>query len=316
MFDHTPVLLEESVKSLEIKPDGIYVDCTMGGGGHSRAIAERLTVGKANGKLICIDRDMDAIKNARVEMKHYIENNTIFIIHSNFSNIKDILQNLKIDKVDGILMDLGVSSYQLDTAERGFSYQHDAPLDMRMSQSDELTAYDIVNTYDRYELSKIISAYGEERYAMNIANRIDRTRSVKPIESTCELADIITGAIPSFNRRKSKHHPAKRTFQAIRIAVNDELNILKKAVTDSVECLNKDGIIAVITFHSLEDRIIKEVFNDMSRDCVCPPSFPTCICDAEAIVDIKKRKAIEPSESELEVNPRARSARLRTAKKL
>lgn len=308
-FKHVSVLLEECMQGLNIKEDGIYVDCTMGGAGHSSEILKYLS---KEGRLIGIDQDNDALKASKERLKDY-ENVTY--VHNNFYNIYDILESLNIEKVDGILMDLGVSSYQLDNGERGFSYMKDAPLDMRMDRDKGLSAYEVVNTYSLDDLYRIIKDYGEEKFAKRIAQFIVSRREDKPIETTFELVDIIKAAIPAKARREGPH-PAKRTFQAIRIEVNSELAILNKAIEDSIEKLNEGGRLAIITFHSLEDRIVKTKFKELENPCTCPREFPICICGKKPKVKVITRKPIDPSEEELEVNPRSRSAKLRVAEKI
>lgn len=309
MFVHVPVMLEPCIDALNIRPDGIYVDGTMGGAGHSSEIAKRLV----NGKLVAIDQDSDAIAAGGERLSAYGER--AIVVEDNFKNMKNVLSSLGIRGVDGILMDLGVSSYQLDCGERGFSYNIDAPLDMRMSRKQKLSAYDVVNTYSEQELADVIYNYGEERFSRRIAANIVKKRSVAPIETTLELAEIIKASIPASNRREGPH-PAKRTFQAIRIEVNNELGMLHDAVSDAVDMLNKGGRIAIITFHSLEDRIVKTVFAEKAKGCVCPPEFPICVCGHQPQVKLITRKPIEADERELEINPRARSAKLRVAEKL
>lgn len=308
-FKHVSVLLEECMQGLNIKEDGIYVDCTMGGAGHSSEILKHLS---KKGRLIGIDQDNDALKASKERLKDY-ENVTY--VHNNFYNIYDILESLNIEKVDGILMDLGVSSYQLDNGERGFSYMKDAPLDMRMDRDNGLSAYEVVNKYSLEELYKVIKEYGEEKFAKRIAQFIVSRREDKPIETTFELVDIIKAAIPAKARREGPH-PAKRTFQAIRIEVNSELAILNKAIEDSIEKLNEGGRLAIITFHSLEDRIVKTKFKELEKPCTCPKEFPICICGKKPKVKVITRKPIDPSEEELEINPRSRSAKLRVAEKI
>jgi 16S rRNA (cytosine1402-N4)-methyltransferase len=307
-FHHISVLLNECIEGLDIKPDGIYVDCTLGGAGHSLEILKRLD----KGILIGIDQDINAINAAREKLKDVGKN--FILVHNNFHNIGTILTELEIDKVDGILMDLGVSSHQLDVPERGFSYNHDAPLDMRMDSKGNFSAYDIVNTYSVNDLSRIINDYGEERWHKRIAEFIVERRISGPIKTTFELVDIIKGAIPKAARSDGPH-PAKRTFQAIRIEVNKELEILEKSITDGVMRLNNGGRIAIITFHSLEDRIVKNVFRHLNDDCICPNELPYCVCNKVSEVDIITRKPILPSMKELEFNPRSRSAKLRIAKR-
>jgi 16S rRNA (cytosine1402-N4)-methyltransferase len=308
-FHHVSVLLWECIDGLNIKPDGIYVDGTLGGAGHSSQIAKRLTTGR----LIGIDRDQVALAAAGERLAPYRDNVTL--VHSNFCEIKQVLQDLGIPGVDGILLDLGVSSPQLDDGERGFSYMADAPLDMRMNRSDALTAYHVVNQWSYEELRRILFDYGEERYAPKIASAICARREVKPIETTLELVDIIRSAMPAAALRE-KQHPAKRTFQAIRIAVNDELGSVEKVMRDAIECLNPGGRLAIITFHSLEDRIVKVGMADAAKGCTCPPSFPVCVCGKKPRVQVLTRKPIVSGEEELELNPRARSAKLRVCEKL
>lgn len=308
-FKHVSVLLDECIEALNIKKDGIYVDCTLGGAGHSSEILKRLS---HKGRLIGIDQDEDALEAAKERLKEY---NNVTFVHNNFYNIDSILTQLDIDKVDGILMDLGVSSYQLDEADRGFSYMNDAPLDMRMNRQEEFSAYNVVNEYSEEELFRIIKSYGEERFSKKIAKCIVRERTNKPIETTFELVKIIKGAIPAKFRREGPH-PAKRTFQAIRIEVNKELEILNETLEDGIERLNADGRMAVITFHSLEDRIVKQKFRELENPCTCPSDFPICICGKVPKIKAVKKKAIEPSQYELENNPRSRSAKLRVAKKI
>ena len=308
-FKHVSVLLNECLQGLDIKENGIYVDCTLGGAGHSSEILKRLS---RDGTLIGIDQDKDALSAAKKRLESY---QNVKYVHSNFYNIDDILKNLEIEEVDGILMDLGVSSYQLDEGERGFSYMKDAPLDMRMNRDNDFSAYDIVNTYSLEELHKIIKDYGEERFAKRVATFIVNKREEKPIESTLELVEIIKAAIPAKARREGPH-PAKRTFQAIRIEVNSELKILNNAIEDGVNRLSKGGRMAIITFHSLEDRIVKLKFRELADPCTCPKDFPVCICGKKPLVKLVSRKAIEPSNQEVEENPRSRSARLRIVEKL
>lgn len=309
-FKHKSVLYDECIENLNIKPDGIYVDGTLGGGGHSEGICKKLS---KNGILIGVDRDRDALKAAEKRLESYECKK--YFVQSNYSHIKDVLNELEIDKIDGALLDLGVSSFQLDNHERGFSYMQDAPLDMRMNQDDTFTAYDVVNNYSEKELSRIITKYGEEKWSVRISKFIVEKRSQKKIETTYELVDIIKAAIPAKARRDGPH-PAKRTFQAIRIEVNDELGQLEKAISEFIDTLDKNGRFCVITFHSLEDRIVKDIFNYRNNPCNCPKEFPICICGKKA--DIKKisGKPIVSTEEELEENPRARSAKLRVVEKL
>ncbi|KGG80561.1 16S rRNA methyltransferase [Caloranaerobacter azorensis H53214] len=308
-FKHVSVLLNEVIEGLNIRENGIYVDGTIGGAGHSKEIVKRLK----NGRLIGIDQDMNAIRKAEEELKHYIDKVTL--VHDNFSNISNILNRLNIDVIDGVLLDLGVSSHQLDVAERGFSYKKDAFLDMRMDRSSDFSAWDVVNKYSEDELAKIIREYGEERWASRIAKFIVEYRKNNAIDTTGQLVDIIKKAIPK-GARKDGPHPAKRTFQAIRIEVNNELGILKQTIEDIVKILNKGGRICIITFHSLEDRIVKETFKQLSLDCVCPPELPVCVCNKKRELKIITKKPILPSNEELSKNPRARSAKLRIAEKV
>ncbi len=308
-FHHVSVLLEECIEGLNIRPDGIYVDGTLGGAGHSSQIAKRLTTGR----LIGIDRDPVALKAAGERLAPYADRVTL--VHSNFCEIKAVLENLGIEGVDGILLDLGVSSPQLDDGARGFSYMADAPLDMRMNNEDSLTAYTVVNTWSQEELKRILYDYGEERYAPQIAAAICRRRAENPISTTLELVDVIRSAMPAAALRE-KQHPAKRSFQAIRIAVNDELGSVEKIMTDAIPCLNEGGRLAIITFHSLEDRIVKNGMAAASKGCTCPPSFPVCVCGKKPQVKLISRKPIISGDEELERNPRARSAKLRICEKL
>ena len=304
MFHHISVLLQETIEGLNIKEDGIYVDCTLGGGGHSSEILKRLTTGH----LYCFDQDQNAIKAASERLSKISDNFTI--IYSNFKNIKNELLRLGVTKVDGIVFDLGVSSPQFDDGERGFSYNYDARLDMRMDQSQPLSAYEIVNEYDFNEIVKILFKYSDEKYAKQIARNIEKHRAIKPIETTFELVEIVKEAIPAAARRKGGH-PAKRTFQAIRIELNRELEVLKEHLNEMVELLDENGRICIITFHSLEDRIVKNIFRKCENPCECPPSFPTCVCGKKSLGKVISRKPILPSEEELEVNPRSKSAKLR-----
>ena len=308
-FYHVSVLLDECIQALNIKPDGIYVDGTLGGAGHSSQIAARLTTGR----LIGIDRDPKALKAASERLAPYADRVTL--VHSNFSRLDEVLENLGIEGVDGILLDLGVSSPQLDEAERGFSYMADAPLDMRMNSEDSLTAHEVVNTWPREELRRILYEYGEERYAPQIAAAIDRRRAEKPIETTLELVDVIRSAMPPAALRE-KQHPAKRSFQAIRIAVNDELGAVGRVLEVAVPKLNRKGRLAIITFHSLEDRLVKNGMAANARGCTCPPNFPVCICGNKPKVKLISKKPIVSGPEELERNPRARSAKLRVCEKL
>ena len=307
-FTHKSVLLHECIDALNIKPDGIYVDGTLGRAGHSIEIAQRLTTGR----LICIDRDMAAIEAAKIRLAPYMDRVTL--VHSNFAELGDVLREAGVAGADGMLFDLGVSSPQLDDASRGFSYMQDAPLDMRMDLDAPLTAYEIVNSRSGEELRRILYEYGEERYAPAIARAIVRAREEKPIETTLELVDIIKSAMPPAALRE-KQHPAKRSFQAIRIAVNGELDALAPMMHSAVAALNPGGRLAVITFHSLEDRIIKHSLQDMARGCTCPSNFPVCVCGKKPKVKLVTRKPIISGDAELEENPRARSAKLRVAEK-
>lgn len=307
-FHHVSVLLDECIEGLNIKPDGIYVDGTLGGAGHSYHIAEKLTTGR----LIGIDRDPVALKAAGERLSPFADRVTL--VHSNFCRMGQVLQELGISSVDGILLDLGVSSPQLDDGSRGFSYMTDAPLDMRMDNGDALSADTVVNTWSYEELKRILYDYGEERYAPAIAAAIVRKREISPIRTTLELVDVIRSAMPPAALRE-KQHPAKRTFQAIRIAVNDELNSVSKAMDAAIPCLNPGGRLAVITFHSLEDRIVKNAMAAAAKGCICPPEFPVCVCGRKPKVKLITRKPIVSNEEELAENPRARSAKLRVAEK-
>lgn len=309
-FQHKSVLLQECIDALNIRPDGIYLDGTLGGAGHSSQIARRLTEG---GRLIGVDRDRTALAAAKERLAPYADRVTL--VHSNFAEIDAILDSLGIPAVDGMLFDLGVSSPQLDDASRGFSYMADAPLDMRMDKDDALTAGEAVNTWPQGELRRILYDYGEERYAPQIAAAICRAREKAPIETTLELVDIIRSAMPAQALRE-KQHPAKRSFQAIRIAVNDELGAVSRMMQAAVGRLNPGGRLAVITFHSLEDRIVKSEMQQAARGCTCPPEFPVCVCGKKPLVKLVTRKPIVSGPAELEENPRARSAKLRVAEKL
>ena len=307
-YTHVPVLLRPCIEELNIKPDGIYVDGTLGRAGHSREIASRLTTGR----LICIDRDEAAIEAAKVRLADSMDRVTL--VHSNFSDVSAVLQNLGISGADGMLFDLGVSSPQLDDAARGFSYMQDAPLDMRMDQNALLTAHMVVNTWPMEELRRILFDYGEERYAPAIAKAIVRARESEPIDTTLQLVEVIRSALPAAAKRE-KQHPAKRSFQAIRIAVNDELGALPPMMKGAVKSLNPGGRLCVITFHSLEDRLIKKTMQELARGCTCPPDFPVCVCGNKPKVRIITRKPILPDAQELLENPRARSAKLRVAER-
>ena len=309
-FSHVSVLLRECIEALQIKPNGIYVDCTTGGGGHSLEIAKRLTDG---GRLIAIDRDEDALRAAGKRLADFADRVTF--VNSNYAMLQSVLADLGIPGVDGVLADLGVSSYQLDTAERGFSYMQDAPLDMRMDREQPLRAYDVVNTYSEEELRRILYDFGEEKFARNIAANIVKKRSERPIETTLELAELVKASMPK-TAREGGHHPAKRTFQAIRIEVNSELSSIPPALDAAVHALNPGGRIAVITFHSLEDRLVKQKFAALSSGCTCPREFPVCVCGKKPVVRVITKKPVTAGEDELEVNPRSRSAKLRVAEKI
>lgn len=309
-FHHVSILLNECLDALEIRPDGTYIDATLGGAGHSLHIAERLGLG---GRLICIDRDDEALANARKRLAPVWDRVTL--AKSDFRALDDVLAREGLDGADGVLFDLGVSSPQLDEAERGFSYMQDAPLDMRMDRQQALTAYDVVNTWSREDIRKILFEYGEERYAPLIAAAIERRRAEKPIETTGELVDIIRGAMPAAALRE-KQHPAKRSFQAIRIAVNDELGAVREAMGKAIDVLRPGGRLAVITFHSLEDRIVKEAFRAAAQGCTCPRDFPVCVCGKKPRVKLISRKPILPGADEVKENARARSAKLRVCEKL
>ena len=305
IFGHKSVLLYETVDSLNIKPDGIYVDGTLGGGGHAYEVASRLG---ENGRLIGIDQDADAIKAATERLEPFKEKVTI--VRSNYRNIREVLTGLGIQKVDGIYLDLGVSSYQLDTAERGFTYREDAPLDMRMDQRNEKTAADIVNDYTEMELFRVIRDYGEDKFAKNIAKHIVRARENGRIETTDQLVEIIKAAIPA-KMRAEGGHPAKRTFQAIRIELNKELEVLTESIDTMIDLLNPDGRLSIITFHSLEDRIVKLRFRDNENPCVCPPNLPVCVCGKKSKGKVITRKPIVPADEEIEENKRSKSSKLR-----
>lgn len=309
-FNHIPVLLEETIEGLDIKENGIYVDCTLGGGGHSLEILKKLG---PEGKLVAIDQDEDALIEAQKRLEEYKDK--IYFVKSNFAYLESILDSLGIDKVDGVLMDIGVSSYQLDEGERGFSYHQNAALDMRMDKSQELTAKYVVNNYSREELENILWNYGEEKWGKRIAEFILEERAEKEIESTFELVDIIKKAIPKKIRMEGKH-PAKRVFQALRIEVNKELDVLESTLGIAVDRLKLDGRLAIITFHSIEDRIVKTRFIELAKGCTCPPEFPICVCDKTQEIKIITRRPITASKEELEKNTRARSAKLRICKKI
>ena len=309
-FNHYSVMLKEAVDGLAIKPDGIYVDCTAGGGGHSLEIVKRLTEG---GHLYAIDQDMDAIAAAKNRLADYLERVTF--IHDNFVNVKQALAQLGVEGIDGALIDLGVSSYQLDTAERGFSYIADAPLDMRMNRDAHVSAYDIINTYEEKELKDIIYKYGEERFAPRIASMIVERRQIAPIETTGELADIVKKAIPNATKEPGKNC-CRRTFQAIRVAVNNEIEIIEPTLRNLVSMLNPGGRVSAISFQSQEDRALKQTFASLASGCTCPPNFPVCVCGKKPIVKIVNKKPILPSEQELLENSRSKSSKLRIAEKI
>ena len=304
-FKHKSVLLNETIDGLNIKPDGLYVDGTLGGGGHAYEVCRRLG---EKGSIVGIDQDAAAIEAASARLKDFGEKVTI--VRSNYCDMKSKLHELGIDKVDGIVLDLGVSSYQLDTAERGFSYREDAPLDMRMDTRQKMTARDIVNDYTEADLYRVIRDYGEDKFAKNIAKHIVQARAVKPVETTAELSEIIRASIPMKFQKKSGH-PAKRTFQAIRIELNRELDVLRDSLDDMIDLLNPGGRLCIITFHSLEDRIVKSAFRKNENPCTCPPDFPVCVCGKKSKGSIITKKPILPSEEELEYNSRSKSAKLR-----
>ena len=308
-FRHLSVLPEEVIEGLKIDPSGIYVDGTLGGGGHAFLVAEKLSRG---GKLIGIDRDAEAIEAATKRLEPFIDRVTI--VKGNYENAKQILSDLGIDKVNGILLDLGVSSYQFDNKDRGFSYREDAPLDMRMDRSDVMTAYDVVNTYSENELYRILKDYGEEKFAKNIAARIVKNREIAPIRTTFELTETIKASIPA-RFRETGGHPSKKTFQAIRIEVNRELDILKNVIGDLIDLLAPGGRLCIISFHSLEDRIVKQAFKEAEDPCICPPDFPVCVCGRKSKGKVVTRKPVTAGEEELENNQRAHSAKLRIFEK-
>ena len=309
-FSHVSVLFQECIDGLAIAPQGVYVDGTTGGGGHSLAIAQALGQG---GRLICIDRDSDALAAAAQRLAPYQDK--ITFVKSNFAQVAQVVRDLNLPGIDGLLLDLGVSSFQLDNGQRGFSYMQDAPLDMRMDQSQPFTAADVVNTYDHEQLRRILWEYGEERYSGRIAGAICKRREEKPLETTLELADVIRKAMPAAALRE-KQHPAKRSFQALRIEVNAELRSVEQALEDVVPLLNPGGRLAIISFHSLEDRIVKNVFARHAKGCICPPEFPVCVCGHKPQLKLISRGVITASPQELEENPRARSAKLRVAEKI
>ena len=309
-FSHVSVLLFECIEALNIRDGYTYVDCTTGGGGHSLEIAKRMG---SNSRLICFDRDKSAIKAAKERLKDYLDR--IVFVNDNFSSLENVLKELNIDNLGGVLADLGCSSFQFDNAERGFSYMQDALIDMRMDTDSPLSAYKVVNEYSENELKRIIYEYGEERFAPRIASAICKRREESPIKTTLELSNIIKGAIPAAARIDGPH-PAKRTFQAIRIEVNGELDVIKPLINSAANSLVPGGRIAVISFHSLEDRAVKQAFKDLSKGCTCPPDFPVCICGNKPKIKEITKKPILPSDEELEVNPRSRSAKLRIAEKV
>ena len=308
-FRHLSVLPEEVIEGLKIDPSGIYMDGTLGGGGHAFLVAEKLSRG---GKLIGIDRDAEAIEAATKRLEPFMDRVTI--VKGNYENAKQILSDLGIDKVNGILLDLGVSSYQFDNKDRGFSYREDAPLDMRMDRSDVMTAYDVVNTYSENDLCRILKDYGEEKFAKNIAARIVKNREIAPIRTTFELTETIKASIPA-RFRETGGHPSKKTFQAIRIEVNRELDILKNVIDDLIDLLAPGGRLCIISFHSLEDRIVKQAFKEAEDPCICPPDFPVCVCGRKSKGNVVTRKPVTAGEEELENNQRAHSAKLRIFEK-
>lgn len=308
-FSHRSVLLDECIDNLNIDPEGIYIDGTAGGGGHSIEIAKRLTTGK----LICIDQDAAAISAANLRLEKYTDK--VIFVRNNFSNVASVCKEHEIDHINGLLLDLGVSSYQLDTAERGFSYNADAPLDMRMDRRSSLDAYTVVNTYSEDELKRVIYEYGEERFAPRIARMIVEQRETSPIQTTGELVKIIKSSMPA-QAKEGGHHPAKRTFQAIRIEVNHELDIIGPTIKDATNLLCPSGRIVIITFHSLEDRIVKQTYSELAQGCICPKSLPVCVCNNKPKLKVITKKPILPSDIEMEENPRSRSAKLRVAEKI
>ncbi len=311
IFEHKSVLLEETIDSLNIKPDGIYVDGTLGGGGHALEVCKRLS---NNGRLIGIDQDADAIEAATKRLEDHKDKVTV--VRSNYVNIKSVLSELGIEKVDGIYLDLGVSSYQLDASDRGFTYREDdAPLDMRMDQRNDQTAADIINNYSEFDIYRIIRDYGEDKFAKNIAKHIVRARQIKPIETTGELSEIIKAAIPA-KVRAGGGHPSKKTFQAIRIELNKELEVLSQSLDAMIDLLNPEGRISIITFHSLEDRIVKSRFKTNENPCICPPHFPICVCGRKSKGKVITRKPIIPTEEEIEENKRSKSSKLRVFERI
>lgn len=310
-FKHRPVLLEETIESLKIRPDGIYVDGTLGGAGHASQVCKRLS---EKGRFVGIDQDDCALQAAGERLKEFGKNVRIDCVKSNYCQMKSVLENLGIDKVDGILLDIGISSYQLDNAERGFTYREDAPLDMRMDQSSSFSAKDVVNQYDEMQLYRVIRDYGEEKFAKNIAKHIVAARQEKEIETTGELIEIIKASIPA-KVRATGGHPAKRTFQAIRIEVNRELEVLQDSIDEMIDLLNDGGRLCIITFHSLEDRIVKNKFRENEDPCICPKNFPVCVCGRKSKGKVITRKPIVPSEQEVEENKRSKSSKLRVFEK-
>ena len=310
-FKHRPVLLEETIESLKIRPDGIYVDGTLGGAGHASQVCKRLS---EKGRFVGIDQDDCALQAAGERLKEFGKNVRIDCVKSNYCQMKSVLENLGIDKVDGILLDIGVSSYQLDNAERGFTYREDAPLDMRMDQSSSFSAKDVVNQYDEMQLYRVIRDYGEEKFAKNIAKHIVAARQEKEIETTGELIEIIKASIPA-KVRATGGHPSKRTFQAIRIEVNRELEVLQDSIDEMIDLLNDGGRLCIITFHSLEDRIVKNKFRENEDPCICPKNFPVCVCGRKSKGKVITRKPIVPSEQEVEENKRSKSSKLRVFEK-
>lgn len=309
-FNHKPIMLDECIENLNIKEDGIYVDCTVGGAGHSKEIAKRLT----KGSLVCFDQDKEALEVAKKRLAGF--DIDIHFINDNFVNIKKDLNEIGIEKVDGILMDIGMSSYQIDQKDRGFSYMQDSFLDMRMDRDNPLSAYDVVNEYSKEDLAYIIQKYGDESWAKRIAEFIVNEREKHEIRTTFELVEVIEKAIPKKVRLNQKGHSAKKTFQAIRIEVNKELEVLEKGLVDAIDRLAYGGRICVISFHSLEDKIVKDIFREKAKGCICPPDLPVCVCNHKEEIKIVNRKPIEPSADELKENSRARSAKLRVAKKI
>ena len=312
VFEHYSVMLHETVDGLAVKKDGVYVDCTTGGGGHSEEILKRLKQA-GGGRLICIDQDTDALSAASKRLAPFAD--MVTFVKGNFSQAPDLLTDIGVFEIDGAVADLGVSSFQLDTPERGFSYMHDAPLDMRMAKGEGKSAYDVVNGYDEKDLARIISLYGEEKFAKKIASLIVEERNRSPIENTFRLNDIIKAAIPA-KFRKDGPHPSKRTFQAIRIEVNGELDVIEKAINGLFPMLRRGGRLSFISFHSLEDRLVKHGFLEFTKGCTCPPDFPVCVCGNSPQANIITKKPILPSEKELEENPRSRSAKLRVLEKI